>query len=288
MRVPFGRLCVSIAASAAFLALGVIYLVGSVASAPARASIGAPPSDLPIEPVTIESASGSRLSGWFVAGQPRIGAILLMHGIRANRLDMLGRAKFLSRHGFPVLLFDFQAHGESSGRYITFGHLEGRNARAAFDFLKRKASGERIGVVGLSLGGAAAILAELPADAMVLEAVYSDFRKAVGNRLALRLGTAGHYLEPLLTWQLKARLGFGDAALQPAERISNLRAPLLLIAGDADRHATLEETRLLFARANQPKELWVIAGANHVDFHRYAPAEYERRVLDFLRPLLKS
>jgi uncharacterized protein len=271
----------------ALLGCGAAYVAGSIASAPAGVAIGPPPPDLPTEPVAFASASGSRLSGWFVPGRAGRGAVLLMHGVRANRLEMLGRARFLSRNGFAVLLFDFQAHGDSPGRHITFGHLEALDARAAFDVLRMQAPGERIGVIGLSLGGAAAILAGLPADAMVLEAVYADFARAVENRLAMRLKALGHYLAPMLTWQVKLRLGFDPAALRPAERIAELRAPLLLIAGDADRHATLGEVQLLYERANEPKELWIIAGARHVDFHRYAPEPYERRILHFLGPRLR-
>ena len=51
-------------------------------------------------------------------------SILGMHGVRGNRLSMLDRARFLSHAGFSVLVFDFQAHGESSGEHTTFGELE--------------------------------------------------------------------------------------------------------------------------------------------------------------------
>ena len=77
---------------------------------------------------------------------------------------MLGRARMLNAQGFAVLLFDFQAHGESPGRYLTFGYLELRDARAAFDFMRQRLPGEHIGVVGMSLGGAAAILSEKPLE----------------------------------------------------------------------------------------------------------------------------
>lgn len=261
MARPVAWLC-GLVVGMACLGLSGAFLVGTLASAPAPAAIGPPPSDLPIEPVAFESASGSRLSGWFMAGEPHVGAVLLLHGVRANRLEMLGRARFLHRHGFSVLLFDFQAHGESPGRNIAFGHLESLDARAAFGYLRQRTPGERIGVVGLPLGGAAAIVSEPPldADAMVLEAVYSSFSKAVENRLTMRLGTFGRYLEPMLTWQVNPRLGFDPAVLQPAQRITRLHVPMLLIAGDADKHASLDEMKLLHARANDPKELWVIAG----------------------------
>jgi uncharacterized protein len=269
------------------LACGAAYLTGSLAAAPARVSIGPPPPDLPIRPVAFASGSGSLLSGWFIPGRPGGGAVLLLHGVRANRLEMLGRARFLNRHGFAVLLFDFQAHGESPGQHITFGHLEALDARAAFDFLQRKVPAERIGVIGLSLGGAAAILAGLPADAMALEAVYADFSRAVENRLALRLGALGKHLAPVLTWQVGPRLGFDPEGLRPVEQIAALRMPLMIIAGDADRHAALDEAKLLYARAHEPKELWIVAGARHVDFHRYAHKAYEVRILEFLGARLR-
>lgn len=58
---------------------------------------------------------------------------------------MLDRARFLSAAGFAVLLFDFQAHGESPGEHITFGYLESRDAQAAVEFLRTQAQVERIG-----------------------------------------------------------------------------------------------------------------------------------------------
>jgi uncharacterized protein len=285
------RLYMGVAALAVVLlvvALATSYMVGTVASAPAPAVIGPAPSDLPIESVTIESPSGSALSGWYIPGEAGGGAVMLLHGVRSNRLQMLPRARLLHRWGFSVLLFDFQAEGESPGKNITFGWLESKDARAAHQWLKTKAPGERTGVIGLSLGGASALLSEpaIDADAMVLEAVYGDFNRAIRNRLAIKLGTVGEYfapvLSPMLSWQVRPRLGFDPAALSPAERVAGVRAPMLFVAGDRDEHATIAEMREIFTNANEPKELWIIPGAIHQDFLLAAPVDYERRVVGFL------
>jgi pimeloyl-ACP methyl ester carboxylesterase len=289
LRWTFGVIAILLAIGAAGLWIG-----GTVASWPAQRLIGAPPADLPAESISIPSTSGSRLAGWFIHGQPHAGAVMLLHGVGANRREMLGRARLLHAAGFAVLLFDFQAHGESPGDAITFGYREAKDARAAFDELRRRAPGERVAVDGLSLGGAAAILSDPPleADAMVLEAVYASFAIAVENRVAMHLGFAGPYLAPPLTtmllWQVKPRLGFEPDILQPATEIARLHMPLLLIAGDADQHATLAEMKSIYANATAPKELWIIPGAHHQDFLRYAPAEYERRVVAFLRNHLRD
>jgi pimeloyl-ACP methyl ester carboxylesterase len=257
---------------------------------PPRGDLGPPPDDLPFEPVVIPSDSGSDLRGWFAPGDSHMGGVALMHAIRANRRTMLDRARFLHRHGYAVLLFDFQAHGESPGRYVTFGHLESHDARAAIEFLRERVDGRGVGALGSSLGGAACILGETPlrADAVVIEAVYPDLEAALDNRVRMRIGSAARWVVPVLLDRVESRLGLNPADLRPVDAIARLASPLLVIAGTADRHTTATETRRLFDAAPEPKELWWIEGAAHVDFHRYAGEDYENTVLAFLDRYLGS
>lgn len=273
----------------AVLFLAACWIAGSVLSAPARRVVGDLPPGLVGRSVQFQSDSGATLRGWLLPGRTGAGAILLMHGVRASRLQMLERARFLSSAGYAVLLFDFQAHGESTGDSITTGYLESRDARAALEFLRANAAGEKIGVVGASMGGAATLLAEPPlvADAIVLEMVYPTIEQAISNRLAMRLGGWASVLTPLLTLQLKLRAGIGAEALHPIARAGRVTAPKLFIAGSEDQHTTLDESKELFAAAGEPKELWVLEGARHVDAHAFAAGEYERRVLSFFEQHLR-
>ena len=240
--------------------------------------------------VQFDSRSGATIHGWFIPGQKGAGAIVLMHGVRANRLSMLDRARFLSRAGFSVLLFDFQSHGESTGNQITFGYLESQDAQAAVEFLRTVAQGERIGVIGVSMGGAASLLASPPLDvnAMVLEMVYPTINQAVSNRLSMRLGTWAGIFTPLLTWQLKPRLGVSADALQPIDRVGQIPIPKLFIVGAEDQHTTLEESRQMFSAAAEPKELWVVEGAKHIDLHAEKKEEYQQWVLSFFKKHLAT
>lgn len=278
------RLSISIFAVLIALLLGV-WIAGSILIAPVHQSIGDRPADLAVRVVQFNSQSGATIHGWFIPGKKDAGAIVLMHGVRANRLNLVNRARFLSRAGFSVLLFDFQAHGESSGDHITFGYLESRDAQAAVEFLRTNAPGERIGVIGISMGGAATLLASPPLDvnAMVLEMVYPTIDQAVSNRLSMRLGKWAGLLTPLLTWQLKPRLGVGADALQPIQRVDQIPIPKLFIAGADDQHTTLEESRQMFSAAASPKELWVVERAMHVDLYAERKEEYEERVLSFFK-----
>jgi uncharacterized protein len=266
-----------------------LWVIGESLAAPQTRIVGEIPSDLPGRGVQFKSQSGSILQGWFIPGKNRMGTVILMHGVRANRLSMLNRARFLARAGYSVLLFDFQAHGESTGEYITFGYLESKDAQAAVDFLHQNNDRDKIGVIGVSMGGAASLLAtpSLEVDALILESVYPTIEEAISDRITMRLGKLGTIFTPLLTYQLKPRLGVGPEEMRPIEKAAEATSPKFFIFGTEDRHTRIDESRRLFAHAADPKEAWAIDGAGHVDLHEYSKDEYERRVLDFLERYLR-
>ncbi|HZI42099.1 MAG TPA: alpha/beta hydrolase [Gemmatimonadaceae bacterium] len=264
-----------------------------VLARPARSIVGNPPPSLGARTVDFPSHSGSVIRAWLAPGRPGAGAVLLLHGMGGNRASMLTRAGFLHRAGFTILLPDFQAHGESPGRHITFGQLESLDAEAALAYLRASAPGERIGIIGISMGGAATLVGAKPlaADALVLESVYPTFKDAVADRLYTWLGPLGFLgraATPALIQLVAPRIGVDPNHLRPIDAIAGVRQPLLLIAGTDDRYTRLMESRALFARATSPKELWEVEGAGHEDLHDYSPVEYERRVGDFLIAHLRS
>lgn len=264
--------------------LAAAWLVGAALVAPQHHPIGPAPPDLAVAPVTIAGPDGP-VCGWYITGRPEMASVLLLHGIRADRRAMLGRARLLSRQGYAVLLIDLPAHGESGGERITLGWREAQGVVAARDWLRRQRPGHALGVIGVSLGGASVLLGPMPAgyDAVVLEAVYDDAGNALRNRIAIRMGdTAARLLWPLLAVQAGPRMGVPLSQLRPVSRMDGLGAPVLVIAGGKDRHTTPAQSRSLFAHARAPKSLWMLPAAAHQDFLRADPAGYRRHVLDFL------
>jgi fermentation-respiration switch protein FrsA (DUF1100 family) len=274
----------------AWLALIGVWLAGSMLIAPARNSVGTPPVDLPAQAVAFPDASGQPVHGWFIDGIEGQGAVLLLHGVRADRRAMVDRARFPHAAGYAVLLIDFQAAGESPGKAVTFGYREADDVKASLRYLHRWLPGERVGIIGTSMGGAATILAEpdVDADALVLEQVYPTIRQATEDRLAIHLGPLGPSLAPLLLSTLHLHLGIYPDQLRPIDRIGHLAMPKLLIVGDRDRDTTIAESQAMFEAAAAPKTLWVVHGAAHVDLYRFVGDPYKVRVLGFFNTWLRK
>ena len=279
--------------SVAAICCGAV-VAGLALAQPTQSTINAPPADLNARVISFASQSGAVLHGWMSAGKPGCGVVVLLHGVRANRTAMVRRAMFLHQQGFGVVLFDFQAHGESVGRHITFGHLEGLDAASAVTYAHQAFPGERVGVIGVSLGGAAALLGPKPldVDGLVLESVYADINSALRNRLRVRLGRVigplvTPILAPLLEWVMPPILGTQISDLRPIEHAGEIAAPVLIASGTEDAYTPIAEARALSARAPAPKQFWAVENAAHVDLEAFGPDAYWRHVLPFLTARLR-
>lgn len=265
------------------------FLVGELVTGAAPTATETLLIDLPVHSVSIPASNGTDVHGWLAYGNDGNGAILLVHSIRSNRVEMLSRARFLTKQGYHVLLIDLQAHGETPGSRITFGVLESENVEAAVNFLRNRFPNERIGAIGVSLGAAAIVLAkhDLRLNAVILESLHPTLEEAIENRLRLFLGELGTFFLPLLLFQIAFFTDTPIDQLNPINRINNLNSPLLIISGTNDKHTTLPETERLFAAAKEPKELWVVPGAGHFNMHDYAGRTYEQEVSEFLEHYLR-
>ncbi|HEY0082932.1 MAG TPA: MFS transporter, partial [Pyrinomonadaceae bacterium] len=117
------------------------------------------------ETVSFASTDGNTLSGWYLpaseAGErPRRGVtFVLTHGLFRSRYEMLERGLALWREGYAVLLYDLRRHGASAAEFSTIGYDERHDVAAAFAFVRARAPGDRVVLMGVSMGAAATLLA---------------------------------------------------------------------------------------------------------------------------------
>src|SRR6185369_455622 len=115
-------------------------------------------SGIPFEDVTIRSFDGTRLHGWWMRASRAASTIVMLHGVKKNRTDVLRASLTLRRAGFNILVFDGRGHGDSEGRYVTYGYNERRDVESAIDWLitEKEVDRNRVGLAGESMGAAIA------------------------------------------------------------------------------------------------------------------------------------
>lgn len=281
-------------AAAAVLLLACYMGAGVILYPPKMSAMEAFPEQfgLRYEKVSFPTRDGLTLKGWFVPspkGPEERRTILMCHGWGDNKGELLKITHFLNDvAGFNLLFFDFRSHGESEGRVTTMGYYEVVDFDAAVRYLREKKpwAVERLGAFGLSMGAAVTVMA-MPdhpeIKCAVLESPFTDYQGVV------RRWGWNHYRVPyfplvmIALWFLKLRVGEpAVATYSPIRFIAKIAPrPLLMIGGADDLLMRESDVRLLFSKAGEPKQLWIIPDAAHAKCHAVGGLEYETRVAGF-------
>ncbi|HMF11237.1 MAG TPA: alpha/beta fold hydrolase [Gemmataceae bacterium] len=267
---------------------GACYAVSRWLTRPARGALAHTPGDFGLtwENVACPTTDGIELAGWVMEPPAPRATVVLHHGLRCSREQILGRATILVRAGYRCVAFDHRGHGQSSGSYTSFGYHEAADTAAVLDFVRRRWPQAPRAVVGLSMGAAAVVFAAEQTrayDAVILESLYHDIASAFTARLTT---TYPIWFRPLTAGIIRItewRLGVPLARVVPAEHVGKLSpTPVLLLTGTDDYHADPASVQRLFERCGEPREFWLVPGAHHADVLEVAGRDYEERILAFL------
>jgi fermentation-respiration switch protein FrsA (DUF1100 family) len=222
------------------------------------------------EAVSFATDDGLTLGGWFVhAGPPAAGTVIVFNGNAGNRAYRAELAARLSAEGLSVLLFDYRGYGDNPGAPTEEGLA--LDARAALRYVRsrRDVDTRRLVYFGESLGSAVAVrlAVEHPPHAVILRSPFTSFVDV------------GRFHYPILPvrWLLRDRYSSLD-------RISQIRSPLLVIAGSNDTIIPASLSHRLFKAALEPKRLVIVEGADHNDEALAAGPRVVAAISEFLRP----
>ncbi|MFN2596966.1 MAG: alpha/beta hydrolase [Pyrinomonadaceae bacterium] len=205
------------------------------------------------EDVWFVTRDNVRLHGWFVNSQtkPALATVIFFHGNGGNlgHVGWLGEA--LARRGFDVLLFDYRGYGRSGGEMRDENDLYA-DADAAYDFAvgARGAQPDRIVLYGQSLGTTA--VADL-----------ASRRKCGALIVESGLSSASDMAATMLPWLPRPLRALGRNRFESARKLASVHSPVLIVHGDPDHTVPTDNARRLYAAANEPKRLMIVAGADH-------------------------
>ena len=227
------------------------------------------------EDVFITTADGLRLHGWWLPAKgPALGSVLHLHGNAANVGNHLPLVAWLPGAGFNVLMLDYRGFGRSAGKPTLDGVLE--DAGAALRYLRARpgVDGERLIVLGHSLGGATA-LRLLARDSggvrlAVIEAAFASYR-GIARDAALR----SVVLAPLIPLALPA---LPPREHDPVAALPAIRVPLLIVHGTADEVIPFAHGEQLATAAPVGTTFLRIEGARHME--SLLRSDVQKRVLE--------
>lgn len=242
------------------------------------------------ENVSFQTSDGLTLRGWYVP--PKNGAVVIFaHGRNGNRIVWLPEAHLLFQRGYGVLLFDLRNSGNSEGDITTLGALESQDVLAAMDYVKTRESKQtRMGLVGHSMGTAAALLAAAQspdAACIVTISAFTGLEDNIADGTKALTGLPPFPFAPLVVFWGEIITGQSIQAVRPIDVLPQIAPrPILFIHGEKDQVVPVRNAHELYEAYTGPKDLYLLPNAGHGDFWDAAPAETPKRFLQFLKGCL--
>jgi uncharacterized protein len=250
-----------------------------------RFSVGADVGPSPVKDV--------ELAAWTVHTVHGAPAVVLVHGFKTSREEMVPWARFLHVAGYNVLLLDTRGCGKSGGSTVGLGATEPHDISQAVAAAQDQFGTTRVAVLGISLGAGAVILAAADdpnISAVIADSAWTDQDFQLARLSFLQVGPLRVPLPPYGITAVNVLVGADVTKARPLQAIGRISPrPVLLIHSADDDNATtpVEGARELFAAAGEPKQLWVAARGGHVGAINAFPDEYRARVIAFLREALR-
>lgn len=258
---------------------------GVLAVFPGRSGVGSLPEGY--ETVMLHTSDGLDLTGWYK--KPTNGAvIILLHEAGGSREGVRAYANLLAKHGYGVLSFDLRGHGESQGRTNRLGWRDTLDVGAAIEFLQDREGVERIGALGISMGGEGLLGAA--SQYSMIQAIAADgaTRRSTQELLALKSERPLVRNFTARVMYLTVQILSGEQPPQPTLLESMLNSEntrFFLIAGGA-KELEVSFNQMFKEQLGERAELWIAPEAAHVGALALYPQEYEQRLVEFFNSYL--
>jgi len=232
----------------------------------------------------IKNTCGERLDYTFHPGTADEHIVVLGHGVTGNkdRPFLIALAKGLAAAGIPVLRFSFAGNGDSEGRFEEATvSKEVEDLGAVLSALEDRT----VCFVGHSMGGAVGVL-RASQDAriryLISLAGMVDTRGFAHREFADVTPDKGCMWEEPTCPLSQAYIDDMNQIDTVVAKASQITVPWLLVHGTEDDVVPIQDSRDIFTRANEPKQLVEIPGADHV-FSGDATSQMVEKVVSWVR-----
>ncbi len=217
--------------------------------------------------------------------------MILSHGYRNDGLHEFGAfIPFYYEQGINVLLVDHQAHGNSEGKYITYGIQEHLDLLRWIHYLIQL-HGEDIEIYlhGISMGAASVCMVAgsetLPKQVkgIVSDCAYASAKEQLCKTMASFHTPFVNVTYELIEKKLESKMKVKLSNALPIEAIKKCMIPITFIHGTEDTFVpTKDAIRLFDACKCEDKNLILVKKARHAQSYWFEKDKYQQAILEIL------
>lgn len=243
-----------------------------------------------LEEVEIRSHDGLNLKGFFYKANSSNKLIIFIHGYTANHYIGFQFLDLYIEEGFNVLLVDERGHGESEGKFATYGINEREDIKLWINFMRSKLSDlEVIGLHGQSMGAATSLMyigKFNDVDFIIADCPYSDGEKILKYQFKEigKLPPTTMYM--VVNKIIKYRCGFSMEDVSPINDIKDCSTPILFIHGKSDHTIPCNMSQEMYEiRKNKMDRLLLVEDADHVMSYAKDKVAYNKILKEYLQSI---
>ena len=231
----------------------------------------------------IMTANKKELFAWFIPapGSRTAPALVIAHGWGGNAEAMLPLAGPLHRARYALVIFDARNHGRSDRDTFSSMPRFAEDIDHVVDWLKLQPGVDpsRVGVIGHSVGAAAALLAA--SRRHDLAAVVSMAAFAHPGTVMRRLLTTKRVPYVPLGWYIlhyiQHVIGYRFDDIAPLNTVARVRCPVLLIHGIDDVVVPVADAQALYDRRQGKLDRLLVVNGSH-DSYEDSPRQIEELI----------
>ena len=209
------------------------------------------------------------LHGWFIYGKDTNKTVLWFHGNAGNISHRVHNIKeMLNIMNVNIFIFDYRGYGNSEGKPSEKGTYI--DAKAALNYLQSRSDIDQNQIIyfGRSLGSAIAsnLATQSNPKYLILESPIPS------------IPYMAKHAYPFLPISKLLKTQYDTI-----ENLQTITKPVLIIHGDKDNTVPIEGAMKVFESANDPKQLYIIKGADHNDTYLIGGYKYFEVIDNFIR-----
>jgi Hydrolases of the alpha/beta superfamily len=231
----------------------------------------------------------TKVHAYFIpANHPTKKTALIIHGYTDNaiRMFMIGHL-YNHEMNYNVLLPDLHAHGRSQGSAIQMGWKDRLDILKWINVTKGiYGDSTEIVIHGISMGAATTMMVsgeQLPANVKCFvedcgyTSVWDEFSKELKNQF----GLPEFPLLDATSLLCKIKYGWSFKEASALNQVRKCHLPMFFIHGNADTYVPTSMVYPLYKAKPEPKELWIVPGAEHAKSYKQNPKLYLAKVKAF-------